>query len=210
MPLPERRGLHAGGRELTAAPVVVVEPEIVLERVRPHDVVLAVGEAQHDTAGGVFPSGDRLELQRHVDIGIRARRRDDHIEFVPRCSLDEHLLAARRAGHLFHRPLAVHRRPAFDPFRLEVELVSGHVVWHFELLHGVRRAKSRPPRARHEGSHRGFEHRSAREIHRCVLRQRACLQSSFSETVFHSVPLISVTSATGWPSFRLGMTLTAR
>src|SRR5437867_3806151 len=127
MPLPERRGLHAGGRELTAAPVVVVEPEIVLERVRPHEVVLAVGEAQHDTAGGVFPSGDRLELQRHVDIGIRARRRDDHIEFVPRCSLDEHLLAARRAGHLFH-----------------------------------------------------------------------------------SVPLISVTTATGWPSFRVGMTLTAR
>src|SRR2546428_2465564 len=69
VPLTERRGLHARGRELTAAPVVVVEPEIVLERVGPHDVVLAVGEAQHDAAGGVFLSGDRLELQRHVDIG---------------------------------------------------------------------------------------------------------------------------------------------
>src|SRR5216117_149625 len=66
VPLTERRGLHAGSRELTTAPIVVVEPEIVLERVGPHDVVLAVGEAQHDAAGGVFLSGNRLELHRHV------------------------------------------------------------------------------------------------------------------------------------------------
>src|SRR5437867_12286602 len=112
VPLTECRGLHAGRRELTAAPVVVVQPEIVLERVGPHDVVLAIGEAEHDAAGGVFLSGDRLELQRYVDIGIRARWRDDHIELVSRCSLDEHLLAARRAGHPFHRPLPDHRRPA--------------------------------------------------------------------------------------------------
>src|SRR5207244_10532582 len=36
------------------------------------------------------------------------------------------------------------------------------------------------------------------------------LYSSVSDTVFHSSPLTSVTSATGWPSLSAGMTLTTR
>src|SRR2546426_12799519 len=44
-------------------------------------------------------------------------------------------------------------------------------------------------------------------VHR---RQPSCLQSSFSDTVFHSVPLTTVTSTTGWPSFSAGKALTAR
>src|SRR5206468_3140432 len=39
---------------------------------------------------------------------------------------------------------------------------------------------------------------------------RSSPQSSFSDTVFQSVPFTSVTSATGWPSFSAGKTLTTR
>src|SRR5262249_58150385 len=55
---------------------------------------------------------------------------------------------------------------------------------------------------------RRFQQPSARHVHRALATSDA--QSSFSDTVFHSEPFTSVTSATGWPSFRAGMTLTAR
>src|SRR5712692_6681314 len=111
-----------------------------------------------------------LEIVGDVDVGDGPGRRDDDVELVLGRTLYEHFPAAGGAGHFFNGPLPVHCRPAFDPLRLEVELVSGHVVRHFELLRSVRRAESGPrPRARHDRSHRGFEHRSARDIHGCAL-----------------------------------------
>src|SRR5215467_3406427 len=38
----------------------------------------------------------------------------------------------------------------------------------------------------------------------------ALFQSSFSDTVFQSASFTNVTSATGWPSFSSGVTLTTR
>src|SRR5713101_3156293 len=45
VPLPECWRLHACAGELAASAIVVVQPEIALERVGPDHVVLAVGEA---------------------------------------------------------------------------------------------------------------------------------------------------------------------
>src|SRR2546427_9387457 len=112
MPLAERRWLDARGGDLPASAIVVVQPEVVLERVGADDIVLAVVEAEDDAARGVFTPGDRLELHRYLAIGVGAGRRDDDVEWVPGRALDQHFLAARRAGHLLHRPLPVHRRPA--------------------------------------------------------------------------------------------------
>ncbi len=164
VPLPERRRLHARARQLPASSVVRVQSEIALERIGSDGVVLAVVEAEDDAARGIFPAGDRLELHRHVDVGVRAQRGHDDVEFVLGRPLDEHSLAARRAGHVLHRPLAVHRRPAFDAFGLEIELVGGHGVGHFELLGRGRRGQQGPP-GDHERGQRGCEHPSAREIH---------------------------------------------
>src|SRR4029453_1985751 len=57
MPLTERRGLDAGARQLTAAAVIGVEPEIAFEGIGPDHVVLAIREPKHDAARGVFLSG---------------------------------------------------------------------------------------------------------------------------------------------------------
>src|SRR6266542_6068263 len=46
VPLTEGRCFHAGGGELAAAAVVVVKPEVALERVGPDHVVLAVDESE--------------------------------------------------------------------------------------------------------------------------------------------------------------------
>src|SRR5207244_1539953 len=54
VPLSERRRLDTGARQLTAAPVVVVQPEIAFEGIGSDNVILAFGEAKHDTARGVF------------------------------------------------------------------------------------------------------------------------------------------------------------
>ena len=50
MPLTERRRLDAGARQLTSSAVVVVQAEVVLERVRADDIVLPVREAEDDAA----------------------------------------------------------------------------------------------------------------------------------------------------------------
>src|SRR5439155_20862617 len=50
VPLTERRSLDAGARQLIAPAVVVVQAEVVLERVRADDVVRAVCEAEDDAA----------------------------------------------------------------------------------------------------------------------------------------------------------------
>src|SRR5437764_14240475 len=50
VPLTERRRLDAGARQLTPPAVVVVQPEVVLERVRANDVVFPVREAEDDAA----------------------------------------------------------------------------------------------------------------------------------------------------------------
>src|SRR5207249_3242798 len=68
VPLPELRCLDLCRGELSTSPVVIVEPEIILEGVGADDVVLAVGESEHDPARGVLTSGDGLEFHRHVDV----------------------------------------------------------------------------------------------------------------------------------------------
>src|SRR2546428_5365303 len=50
VPLTERRRLDAGARQLTPPAVVVVQAEVVLQRVRADDVVLPVCEAEDDAA----------------------------------------------------------------------------------------------------------------------------------------------------------------
>src|SRR6185369_3734397 len=57
VPLTERRGLDAGARQLTAAAVVGVQPEIAFERVGPDNVVLTISEPKHDAARRVFLPG---------------------------------------------------------------------------------------------------------------------------------------------------------
>ncbi len=135
VPLAERRSFHGGRRELPPASVVGVEPEVVLERIRADDVVLAVGEPEHDATRCVLPAGDRLELHRDIDVAVRPARRHDDVELVLRRSLHQHLLAAGRPRHLLHGPLSVDRRPALDPLGLEVESCYRKVVRHLDLRH---------------------------------------------------------------------------
>src|SRR6267143_843523 len=68
VPLPEGRRLHPHAGDLQAPPVVGVEAEVVLERVGPDDVVLAVVEPEHDPARRVLPARHGLELDRRVDV----------------------------------------------------------------------------------------------------------------------------------------------
>src|SRR2546425_3960142 len=84
VPLPELRCLDLCRGELSTSPVVIVEPEIILEGVGADDVVLAVGESEHDPARAVLTSGDWLEFHRHVDVGVVTRRSHDDVEFILR------------------------------------------------------------------------------------------------------------------------------
>src|SRR5882724_2326021 len=52
VPLAERGSFHGRRRELPSASIVGIEAEVVLERVRAHDVVLPIGEPEHDAARG--------------------------------------------------------------------------------------------------------------------------------------------------------------
>src|SRR5262245_6385462 len=203
MPLAELGCPHACRRDLAAPAIVVVEPEIVFERVGSHDVVLAVVESKHDAARGVLPAGDRLELHRHVDVGIGTGWPDDDVELVLRRALHEHPLTARRGGHLLDGPLTVDDGPAFDAFCFEVERLSGHVVRHFELLGGARLLMPGPTGTQRQRAGYEPEYASTGDVHEPHLLPAGALgassrhQSSFSATVFQSVPLTSVTSATG-------------
>src|SRR5262249_37718997 len=59
VPLRERRLLHGGRGDLSPAAIVGVQPEVVLQRVRPDDVVLAAVEAEDDPSRGIFAAGHR-------------------------------------------------------------------------------------------------------------------------------------------------------
>src|SRR5262249_33160305 len=131
-------------------------------------------------------------------------RGHDHVERVLGRLLHEDLLTDGRSGHVLHDPLAVKRAPALDPLGVEVILLRGHVVGKSQFLNGERHSSSQ----RRNAAQRGFQQPAARYVHRALAASDA--QSSFSDTVFHSEPFTSVTSATGWPSLRAGMTLTAR
>src|SRR5260221_375120 len=67
VPLAQHRRHDRRAREHVAASVVVVEPEIVLGRIRAHEIVAAVREAKNDAAGCVLGAGDRLESHGPVD-----------------------------------------------------------------------------------------------------------------------------------------------
>src|SRR5215831_5037564 len=54
MPLTKRWRLDARRRQLTPPTVVVVEPEVVLQRIGPDNVVLAVVETKDDTARSIL------------------------------------------------------------------------------------------------------------------------------------------------------------
>jgi len=56
VPLPKRRSLDARAGDLTAAPVVIVEIEVVLQSVGSDHVIAAFRETEDNAAGGVLPS----------------------------------------------------------------------------------------------------------------------------------------------------------
>src|SRR5215831_11342108 len=59
MPLAQSRRLHARCGQLVSPAVVVIQPKVVLQSVGPHDIVVPLGEAKDDTAGGVSPPRHR-------------------------------------------------------------------------------------------------------------------------------------------------------
>src|SRR5229473_3892328 len=138
VPLPEGRRLHPHAGDLPAPPIVGVEVEVVLERVGPDDVVLAVVEPEHDPAGRVLPARHGLELHRRVDVRVRPDRGDDHVEDVLHRALDEHVPAARRPRHLLDGPRAVHGLPVAQAPVLEV-VAHGHRGGRYPQLGGGRR-----------------------------------------------------------------------
>src|SRR5256712_1214383 len=196
VPLPGCRRLDARGRQLTPASVVVVEAEVVLECIGTDHVVLAVVEPEHDPARGILAPRKRLEFHGDVDVGKRANRGNNDVEFVPHGALYKHRLAARCPGHFLNGPLSVHRRPAVEALAFEVELLLGRVPGQFQLLSSLGTLGQWTAQQRRSGQR---ENGATGDV-----------QSSLSDTVFHSSPFTSVTSPTGWPSFNAGMTLTAR
>ena len=115
VPLAERRRLDAGAGELPPSPIIGVQAEVVLECIGADDVVAAIREPKDDAAGGILAARDRLELHRHVDVGVGPGRRHDHVERISRRALHEHLLAAWRSRHLFNCPLAIDGVHPFTP-----------------------------------------------------------------------------------------------
>src|SRR5207247_1803505 len=110
-----------------------VQAEVVLGSARAEDVVRAVREAEDYAACGALPSRDRPELHRDVHVSERPGRRHDDVELILGRALHEHLLAARRAGHVLDGPLTVHRRPSLDALGLEVEAIHGNVFRQLDL-----------------------------------------------------------------------------
>src|SRR2546425_1069745 len=75
-------------------------------------------------------------------------------------------LTERRGLHARGRELTA--SPVFKPpipFAPKSTFAVGTLLGTFEPLRTGRRAESRPPGARHEHGHRGFEHPSTRDIH---------------------------------------------
>src|SRR5215831_20655533 len=123
MPLPERRSLCAdSGDQVTTADdrgnerirLVIIEVEIVLQRVGPDNVIVAFGKAKHDPAGSVLTPGDGLEAYLDSDIGIGSARRDDNIERFVRGTLDQRLATLRSPRHVFNHPCAAYSFPAIE------------------------------------------------------------------------------------------------
>src|SRR5882724_9169204 len=157
VPLTERRRLDAGARQFTAAAVVVVQPEVALERIGSDDVVLAVVEPKHDAARGILLPGQRIEFHRNVYIGERSGWRHDHVELILGRTLHQNPLANRRAGHVLHDPLTVYRRPALDALGLEVDAIGGNVFWQLEFHWRGARARGPADTIRAERRQRGSE-----------------------------------------------------
>src|SRR5262245_2258571 len=107
---------------------------------------------------------------------------------------------------------ALHRHREVGPWHADAINIAGHQLPRFpqRLLNGL------PVRIRCSEKDWRRQNRRARKEHGHAHPRGAwpvdhgVPQSSFSDTVFHSAPFISSTSATGWPSFRAGMTFTAR
>src|SRR6266850_207026 len=67
VPLAEGRWLDVGGGSLVPAPVVVVQPNVVLQGVGPDHIVAAVGQTKDHATRGIFPAGDWLKPHGDVD-----------------------------------------------------------------------------------------------------------------------------------------------
>src|SRR5262245_20646652 len=106
VPLAQHRRHNRRARKHVAAPVVVVEPEIVLGGVRAHEIVAAFRETKDDAAGCILPAGDRFESHGDVDVAVGAARSDDDVKFVVRGALYQRAPIAGGAGHVLDAPCA--------------------------------------------------------------------------------------------------------
>src|ERR1051326_718439 len=113
MPLTECGSLHAHSCNVVTAAddgcqqrirLVVIEVEVVFQRVGANDVAMAVGKATQESAGPIFATRNRLEPDRHIDVVVWAAGRDDHVEVIVGGALNQSTTALGRIRHILDVP----------------------------------------------------------------------------------------------------------
>src|SRR5215831_4226857 len=89
VPLTKRGSLDSHASDLVTTSVVVIEIEVVLQCVRSDHVIATIGESEDNAARGVLASGHRPETYRDIDVGVGTAGRNDHVERVVCCTLDQ-------------------------------------------------------------------------------------------------------------------------
>src|SRR5205807_8796201 len=82
VPLAKHRSLDARADDLMAAPVVIVQIEVVLQSVGSDHVVATIRKSEDNAAGGVLASRDGFEPHRDINVGIRPAARYDPVECI--------------------------------------------------------------------------------------------------------------------------------
>jgi hypothetical protein len=136
VPLAKRRSLDARAGDLMAAPIVIVQIEVVLQGIGSDHVIAAFGETEDDSGGGVLVSRDWFEPHRNIDIGIRPAGRDDDVERIVFRPLNQRL-ASRSARNVFDAPFSSYGLPALEwPGEVEPNLRPFSPEASFSNRHG--------------------------------------------------------------------------
>src|SRR5262249_4836650 len=133
MPLAERRWLDSRRGQLVSPTVVVVQPQVALQGVGTHDIVVSCGEAKHEAPRGIASPCYRLKADGSIHIGVWCGRRDNHVEEVLHRALHQNPLTTRRSAHLFDGPLAGNGLPTRQAWWREIEMLHGCLRGHREV-----------------------------------------------------------------------------
>src|SRR5262245_62826639 len=115
--MPERGRLDRGRRDHATATLVVIEPEIVFERIGSHQVVVALRKAEHNAARSVLAPRHWPEARADHHIGVGAppgATMTLNSLAVARCTSARPLCAAPGTSSMPHSP-SIRSHPKSGP-----------------------------------------------------------------------------------------------